>query len=58
MNLVDSYVTRIVATPWESFGKWWVKVEADCYGQIFTTDLMFGSRNEALKVNVGYHFLS
>ena len=56
MNLVDAYVTAILAAPEYKYLKWWVKVEADVYGSKQQTELMFGTLDEALALKVGFKF--
>lgn len=58
MNLVDAYVTKIKGTPEFKYGKWFLKVEADCYGRTTETELMFNSKEDADRVEIGYHFLT
>lgn len=58
MNLVDCFVTKILSLPYEMYGKWWVKVEYDCYGSSQKTSLMFNTKEEAEKIETGYKFLA
>lgn len=58
MNLVDCYVTKVVSEPYQEYGKWWVKVEANAYGRPSKSTLMFDTKEEAIKVDVGHHFLA
>lgn len=56
MNVLDAIVTKVIGEPYEKFGRWWVDVEYDCYGQMDETSLMCQSQGDALSVNVGYEF--
>jgi len=58
MNLLDAYVTKIKGAPEFKYGKWFLKVEADCYGLPTESELMFDSKEGAEKVGIGYHFLT
>jgi len=42
MNLVDAYVTKIISKPFKDYGKWWVKVEYDCYSVKSQKQRLFG----------------
>ena len=58
MNLIDSYVTEIIAEPYQEYGKWWIKVKADGYDRISELSLMFDDFDDADNVFVGMRFLS
>lgn len=58
MNLIDAYVTNIIGEPYEAYGNWWLKVEANSYGQISPSTLMFTNKSEAEKIEIGHHFLT
>lgn len=64
MNLIDCYVTKIFDKPYSRYNnfnnstEWIVKVEYNSYGAIDNTKLIFKTEKEALKVNIGYHFLN
>lgn len=63
MNLLEHYVTKIIGEPYchdYSSGnfKWWLKVEAICYGYKCENTLMFDTKEDADKVKIGYMFLS
>lgn len=58
MNLLDAYVTKIMGAAELKFGKWFLPVEADCEGWPMKSELMFATKEEADKVQVGYHFLT
>lgn len=62
MNLVDCYVTKILDEPY--FLKlpndkeiWVLNVEYDCYGSMQEIGLIFETKEEADKVEIGYKFL-
>jgi len=56
MNLVDCTVTKILSEPYFEYGKWFIKVEYNCYGNLSETSLMFREKEYAEKVSVGYVF--
>lgn len=58
MNLIDHYVTELIGKPYKKYNKWWQVVRADSMGVIGVNQLMFNTKEEALKVKVGYHFLA
>ena len=58
MNLLDAHVTKVVSEPKLKYGKWFVSVEADCYGRPMTTELMFETEEQARQVEVGHEFLT
>lgn len=63
MNVLEHYVTEIIDKPfYGDYGsgkyRWWLKVWANCYGQVSETILMFDSEKEALEVEIGYMFLT
>jgi hypothetical protein len=58
VNLIDAYVTEVHGNPYESYGKWWVKVTSDCYGRPTEGALQFDTRDEALAVKPGFHHLT
>lgn len=57
MNTVDCYVTEVLSAPYEAYGKWWVRVEAESWGRLQETTLMFNTEEEAKQVAIDYHFL-
>jgi len=58
MNLCDCYVKEILSTPYEAYGKWWVKVIYESWGTYSESTLMFSTQEEALGVQLGHHFLA
>lgn len=56
MNLVDAWVTEIVGTPYEIYGKWWVPVVAVCEGISIYATIMCYTKEESEKISVGYKF--
>ena len=58
MNLLDACVTKILGPVYTQYGKYWVKVEADCWGRPTQTSLMFETEEEARCVGIGYHYLT
>jgi|UPI0007605059 hypothetical protein len=63
MNVLEHYVTEIIGKPYyHDYGsgnfKWWLKVKAVCYGCDCETTLMFDTKEEADRVQLGYMFLS
>jgi hypothetical protein len=58
MNLIEHYVTKIFGEPYEAYGMWWLRVEADCYGRIGENIIMFNTKNEAMNVSIGYEFFA
>jgi len=58
VNVLDAYVTEILGEPELKYGKWFVRVTADCYGRPTTTELMFDTEAEARSVEIGHHFLT
>lgn len=58
MNLVECYVIKVKSKPFESYGKWWVEVDYDCYGRVSNTQIMFDTEEEAKDVKKGFKFLS
>lgn len=56
MNLLDATVTKVIGEPQFKYGKWFIKVEANCYGSPTESDLMFSTKEEAEAVKVGYIF--
>ena len=57
MNTLDAKVTQILKPPYESYNRWWVDVMYDCWGSEEKTSLMFSTKEEADKVEVGYEVL-
>lgn len=64
MNLIDCYVTKVLSDPYSRYNKfnnttyWIVDVEYNSYGVISNTELLFNTKEDALKVKIGYHFLN
>ncbi|MEO3947656.1 hypothetical protein [Gorillibacterium sp. CAU 1737] len=65
MNLVDAYVTQVLAEPeyidkyaGEGLTWWQVKVLYNSYGRTSETTLSFPTREEAAAVTPGHHFLT
>lgn len=56
MNLLDATVTEIIGEPELKYGKWFIKVKADCWGAVTESSLMFSSKEQALAVKPGYKF--
>ena len=57
MNLCDCYVKEILSPVYTQYGKWWVKVSYESWGDGEST-LMFDTQEDAKKVCIGYHFLA
>lgn len=58
MNLIDFYVTEIISEPKFMYNKWFIDVMANSHGVVSKNQLMFDTKEECLKVNIGYKFLS
>lgn len=58
VNLLDAYVTKIKGEPVFKYGKWFVSVEANCYGSPTESELMFDTEEEARAVKIGHHYLT
>lgn len=56
MNLLDAIVTEVIGEPELKYGKWFIKVNANCWGIITESTLMFSSKEVALSVKPGYIF--
>ena len=56
MNLVDAVVTQVISLPYSLYGRWWVDVEYNCYGQTSETNIMCYSEESAKVINVGHTF--
>jgi len=57
MNLCDAYTTKILSTPYQKYGKWWLDVEINCYGRISNTTIMQNTKEEIDKISIGYKVL-
>lgn len=58
MNLVDCFVTKVLTTPYEKYGRWWVGVEYDSWGHISKSEIMLNTEAEANAVDIGHKFLA
>lgn len=58
MNLLDAQVLTINSEPYEMYGKWWVDVTYECWGQEGNSSLMFNTIVEAESIQIGYKFLT
>ena len=58
MNLVECIVTKVLGVPVFKYDYWWLKVKYTSYGVEGETTLMFHLKDEALRVEKGYNFLS
>ncbi len=60
MNLLDAYVTDVVAPPKYTTKSdcWEVKVKFNCFGILNETSLYFATEPEAKAVKKGYKFLT
>ncbi len=56
MTVLDATVTKILGEPEFKHGKWFVKVERDCWGAKDEAELMFSTEASAKAVEVGYKF--
>ncbi len=57
MNLCDAYVESINSLPYEEYSKWWINVSYVSWGGYSTATLMFDTKEEVDKVDVGFQFL-
>lgn len=57
MNLTDASVLEVLGEPYESWGKWWVRVSYNSCGYPGETVIMFKTKEEAESVKEGYEFL-
>jgi len=57
MNLVECFVTKIIAGPHYKYGNWWLTVEYNTHGSNGTTQIM-RKTNDFSDVTIGYKFLS
>jgi hypothetical protein len=57
MNLIDFYVTEIISEPYFEYNKWWLDVVAITHGVKSKHQLMFNSKQECDKIEVGYKFV-
>lgn len=58
MNKTDCYVTEVIGEPYFAYGNWFVDVSYDSWGHKSKHMLMFSTKEEALKVAPGFHFLA
>lgn len=58
MNLLNANVTRVLGAPESKYGKWWVKVAYNCWGQEGETQLALNTEAEALAVKEGHSFVT
>ena len=58
MNLLECTVTEVLSKPFEDYGRWWVKVKYDCYSVPSETQIMFDTKEESKKVEVGFKFMA
>lgn len=56
MNLLDATVTEIVGKPYFMYGKWFLKVKAECWGSPTESTLMFATEEQAKAITPGYKF--
>lgn len=56
MNTVNCTVTKIIDRDIYQYNKYWVDVEYETYGQTSDYQLMFDTKEEADKVDIGYEF--
>lgn len=56
MNLVNAVVTKVLSSPQIEFNKWWVDVEYNSHGRTSESRLMFETKEQAEKVDIGYEF--
>lgn len=57
MNLIDAWVTEILTEPYLFNGKWFITVKAESMGRMFSTTLIFQTKQECENVGIGYKFL-
>lgn len=62
MNVLEHYVTKVLSEPYEvnyQDRTWFeVMVECSCYGDKREEKLVFRTKEEAEKVNVGYMYMA
>lgn len=58
MNLLDAYVKEVLSEPYQAYGRWWVKVKAECWGQYGEHEIMCDTIDEAKAIKVGHKFLT
>lgn len=63
MSVLENYVTEIIGKPYcHDYGsdnfKWCLKVKAVCYGDECESTLIFDTKEEADRVQLGDKFLS
>lgn len=58
MNLLDCTVTEILGTPYQEYGKWWIRVRYDCYGRESETNLMMDTEDGINNIKLGFTFLA
>ena len=60
MNLVDCYVEEIIGNPFfeKHSGCWGIKVKYNSYGIICEGQIFLDTKEEILKIKIGYKFLN
>ena len=53
MNLLDACVVEVLGPPEQAYGRWFVPVKSDCWGQVSEYTIMKDSREEAELVKIG-----
>lgn len=56
MNLLDAWVVRVHGIPYEKYGKWWIAVTYNCWGQEGRKELMCDTYEEANTIREGHIF--
>lgn len=54
MNMLDAKVTKILSKPEFKYGKYFVKIEYECYGVYSETSAMFNTLEDAMGCNIGF----
>lgn len=53
MNLINASIIQILGNPYQSFGKWFVKVKVSSYGRHSESTQMRDTREECELLKIG-----
>lgn len=57
MNLLECTVVEVYGQPYKLYGKYFVNVKSECYGNLFDSKIMLDTLSEALIVKKGYKYM-
>jgi len=51
--MIDYFVVEILGKPYIKYDKWFLNIRTNAYGHVSNENLMFNTKEEALKIKVG-----